>query len=83
MGLARFELASRSPEPRRMDQATPQTRRPAPTGHLTPLLESVGVLPARWGPSGSLLGALSLPSRAPFYLGLPRRRGTGLTERHG
>ncbi len=26
MGLARFELASRSPEPRRMDQATPQSR---------------------------------------------------------
>lgn len=25
MGLARFELAFRSPEPRRMDQATPQS----------------------------------------------------------
>jgi hypothetical protein len=40
MGLARFELASRSPEPRRMDQATPQSQ--AGAGDPTPLFERAG-----------------------------------------
>jgi hypothetical protein len=61
MGLARFELASRSPEPRRMDQATPQTRGPMGTEHSDRLFESAAAEPETFAPKTQGWLAVSPP----------------------